>query len=37
VRSLANDVLRYLQTGLVQGYLAAVVIGACVLVGWLSW
>ncbi|MGI9432776.1 MAG: NADH-quinone oxidoreductase subunit L [Myxococcota bacterium] len=37
VRSFANDVLRYLQTGLVQGYLVAVVIGACVLVGWLSW
>jgi len=37
VRSFANDVLRYLQTGLVQGYLAVVVIGACVLVGWLSW
>ena len=35
VRTLAGDVLRYLQTGLAQSYLVMLIVGACAVVGWL--
>jgi NADH:ubiquinone oxidoreductase subunit 5 (subunit L)/multisubunit Na+/H+ antiporter MnhA subunit len=35
VRSLANDVLKYLQSGLSQGYLFLMVVGTVAIVGYL--
>jgi NADH-quinone oxidoreductase subunit L len=35
VRALAGDSLKYLQSGLAQGYLIVMVIGSAALVGWL--
>jgi NADH-quinone oxidoreductase subunit L len=35
VRSFADDVLKYVQTGLTQGYLVLMVAGGCLVVFWL--
>jgi NADH-quinone oxidoreductase subunit L len=35
VRSLAADSLKYLQSGLAQGYLVVMLIGTAAIVGWL--
>jgi NADH-quinone oxidoreductase subunit L len=35
VRALAGDVIKYLQSGLTQGYLFVMVVGAIAVLGWL--
>ena len=37
VRSLASDVLKYLQSGLAQGYLFLMVVGTLAIIGYLVW
>jgi NADH-quinone oxidoreductase subunit L len=35
VHSFTSDILKYLQTGLAQGYMLVMVLGGVVLIGWL--
>jgi hypothetical protein len=35
VRALASGGLKYLQSGLAQGYLVLMVLGSALLLGWL--
>jgi NADH-quinone oxidoreductase subunit L len=37
VRTLASDVLKYLQSGLAQGYLFLMVVGTLAIIGYLTW